>query len=106
MTYYEPELGQAVFGNAHGEYDLGAEEDYVAEQLYALSEAPGRRTPDTQAHGLLGGAWGYGQDFTNATFEMHPYWWGDCECGFAEVEFEWGEANHHTPECWSSRWWA
>lgn len=104
MSGYEPELGQMVFGNATSEYDLGKCETLVADELYALSEELGKRDPDAQVHGFLGGEWGYGQDFRNDTFEMHPYWWGDCECGFEDEALAWEEANPHTPECWQERW--
>lgn len=81
QTSYEPELGQALFGSAHSEFDLGENEQYTAEKLYELSEIIGKKNPDAQAHGFLGGEWGYGQDFVNDVFETHPYWWGDCTCG-------------------------
>lgn len=29
----------------------------------------------------LGGPYGYGIEFENDVFEMHPFWWGDCTCG-------------------------
>lgn len=105
-TPYEPELGQMVFGNATGEFDLGDNERYVAEKLYELSKTLGERDPEAQHHGLLGGEWGYGQDFKNDVFEMHPYWWGDCTCGFGEEEFEWARTRSHTPKCFQTRYWA
>ncbi|NUP13784.1 MAG: hypothetical protein HOW73_47720 [Polyangiaceae bacterium] len=57
-----------------------------AEPLYAVSRALAHRHPETQVHGLLGGEYGYGQHFENAVFEMHPYYWGDCTCGFDDRE--------------------
>lgn len=93
-----------VFGNAYAEFDLGNAERMVADELYALSERLGKASPDNQAHGLLGGTWGYGQDFENEVFEMHPYWWGDCECGHEQAECEWSEANPHRPDCWQERY--
>lgn len=73
-------------------------EDFVSDELYALSELLGKKNPDAQAHGGgLGGEWGYGQDFKNDVFEMHPYWWGDedaleayqpnFQCG--DIEIRW-----------------
>ena len=100
---YESELGQAIFGNATA-LGLGDSEGMVANELYALSEALGKRDPEAQAHGLLGGEWGYGQDFTNAVFEMHPYWWDECECGFDEAESTWEDEHPHTAECWQVRY--
>jgi hypothetical protein len=104
---YEPELGQAIFGNPTGAYDLGNHEDFVASELYDLSRTLAERDPESQHHGFLGGEYGYGQDFKNDVFEMWPYWWGDCDCGFAEAEYEWEQNDPgHTPECWHTRWWA
>lgn len=81
QTSYEPELGQMMFGNAYSEFALGKNERQAEEKLYELSEMIGKKNPDVQAHGLLGGEWCYGQDFVNDVFEMRPYWWGDCTCG-------------------------
>lgn len=52
--------------------------------------------------GLLGGEFGYGAEWDNATFEMHPFYWGDCECGHEEAEWDWCEANDHSPTCYQS----
>ena len=40
------------------------------------------------AGGLLGGEFGYGAEFQNDVFEMHPYFWGECSCPGAD------EGNH------------
>lgn len=104
MNTYEPELGQMIFGNAYADHELGDCEGLVSNELYALSESLGRRDPVAQAHGILGGEWGYGQDFKNDVFEMHPYFWGDCECGFEEAASEWEESHPHTSACWHTRW--
>lgn len=75
-------------------------EGRVADDLYDLSEALGKRDPESQAHGFLGGEWGYGQDFENDVFEMHPFWWGDCECGYEEREVEWENSHRHAADCY------
>jgi hypothetical protein len=93
-----------VFGNASADFALGGEEDYVSERLYALSEELGRRDPANQSHGLLGGEWGYGQEYANEVFEMHPYWWGDCTCGHGEEEWKWDQAHQHAPNCFNTRY--
>lgn len=88
---YDVPFNQAILGNAWSEFDLGEHERYVAEKLYKLSEKLGRMNPDDQAHGCFGGEWGYGQDFKNDIFEMHPYYWGDCDCG--------AECPKHQADC-------
>lgn len=89
-------------------------EGFVSSGLYELSAQLGKRNPDAQSYGLLGGEWGYGQDFANDVFEMHPFWWGDCTCGqekraaklddehpdLSDDEWiEWERANPHDPRC-------
>jgi hypothetical protein len=74
--------------------------DFVAGGLYTLSRRLGERNPDAQAHGVLGGQWGYGQHFENEVFEMHPYYWGDCTCGHDERQDAWDKANHHAAHCY------
>jgi len=101
---FEPTLPQMLFGNATSEYDLGRNETLVADELYDLSQTLAEKNPDAQAHGFLGGEFGYGQDFTNDVFEMHPYWWGDCQCGYEESEMEWESDHPHDPACWQERW--
>jgi hypothetical protein len=78
---------------------LGAVERLASACLYRLSERLGILCPEEQSHGLLGGSYGYGQDFKNAVFEMHPYWWGDCTCGAGDWSEEGQPAPVHTPEC-------
>lgn len=90
---YKPNFAEIMLRNAHEEYDLGENERYASEKLYALSEQLGRMNPKAQAHGCLGGEWGYGQDFKNDVFEMHPYWWGECTCGAGD------ESDEHKDEC-------
>lgn len=101
---YESTLPQALFGNAYGEFDLGANERYVSEKLYELSEMFGKKNPGAQAHGLLGGEWGYGQEFKNDVFEMRPYWWGGCTCGYDEKDFAWSEEHLHAETCFFNRY--
>lgn len=58
--------------------------------------------------GILGGVFGYGAHFENETFEMFPFYWGDCECGFSDEmgytgrEADWLKANQHSEDCYQS----
>lgn len=54
------------------------------------------------AHGVLGGVWGYGAEYRNDVFEMHPFWWGECQCGHEEAEIAWEKANPHTAACYQT----
>lgn len=53
--------------------------------LYDLTEQIALRTEANTSHGVLGGMWGYGAEYENDTFMMHPYCWcerEDCKwCG-------------------------
>lgn len=94
-----PELGQLTFGN---KWETHEAPDFVARGLYDLSELLGRRNPEAQSHGFLGGEYGYGQEFDNETFAMFPYWWGDCTCGFEQREHDWCAVTAHDPDCYQS----
>lgn len=53
------------------------------EKLYDLSEAIAKKKGENYQGGLLGGEFGYGQDYENEVFKMHPFCW--CEkddCGY------------------------
>lgn len=52
--------------------------------------------------GFLGGEYGYGADYENDVFEMHPFWWGDCECGHEARECEWEDSNPHASGCYQA----
>src|SRR5271157_1710100 len=51
----------------------------LGDRLYDLSKRLAEKNPEKQSHGLLGGEFGYGQDFENEVFMMHPYCWCDQE---------------------------
>jgi hypothetical protein len=74
----------------------------IARDLYDLSHALGKLRPDAQTHGVLGGEWGYGQHFKNYVFEMHPFYWGECECGADDRFDEWFKASEHDADCCGS----
>lgn len=80
---YKPTIAQAVFGCAPQELKA----DWASDALYELSEKLGKMNPDDQAHGFLGGEYGYGQEFENNLFIMRPYYWGDCDCGYEDVGY-------------------
>lgn len=91
------ELGQLLFGNKFEDYHCP---DHIADDLIDLSKALSNLVPYNQAHGVLGGEFGYGNDFANDVFEMFPYYWGDCECSFGELEYQWCQENDHELHCY------
>lgn len=66
-------------------YDIPS---FVSSNLYELSKSLAEKNPDGQYHGFMGGEYGYGQNFKNDVFEMMPYYWGECDCGYDEKEEE------------------
>lgn len=75
-------------------------EGRVAHDLRELTEILVTQHSSGQVGGLLGGEWGYGTEFTNATFELHPYYWGDCTCTFDEAESDWWDTHEHAAACY------
>jgi hypothetical protein len=51
------------------------------------------------SQGPMGVREGLGAEYKNDVFEMHPYHWGDCECGLAARAQKWHAENLHKPEC-------
>ena len=82
---YKPELGQFAFGAAWSEYECP---DWVTDELTALLDAMGLDV--------------YVEEFKCETFELFPYYWGDCTCGYDKLEAEWCEKNHHRPDCYQT----
>ncbi len=81
------------------EIRLGDNQAYVRKSLYDLSMRLGKRYPERQVHGALGGDWGYGQDFKNEVFEMHPQYYDGCTCGFHTRERLWLGEHVHAGSC-------
>lgn len=69
------------------------------EDLVALTEFIHKSTLPGEPYGYgLGGPFGYGIEFENDTFEMHPFWWGDCTCGVPEDANGFSMGGHQ-PTC-------
>ena len=52
--------------------------------------------------GILGGEFGYGCDYKNKVFEMRPYYWGECDCGWDEFYNEDDFKEKHKIDCYQS----
>lgn len=73
----------------------------IAEDLCRLTEYLDSNGHEA-AKGLLGGEWGYGAEYVCDVFEMHPYWWGECECGFDVRMWMWESEHPHAADCYQS----
>lgn len=88
------ELGNILFDQCDGGYEIprGAGFEEVLRELFDAC-APDRDT-----------SWrDYGPSFENNTFQIWPYSWCDCDCGYDKKEEEWGKINHHLNPCYQSR---
>ena len=87
------ELGNWIFGVSRGEVPIlrGAGYETLLNELFeAVDKEHNKNTM------------GYGFDFENDTFEIHPYYWGDCPCGYEKLEYEWYENNKHKEDCYQT----
>ncbi len=70
--------------------------------LVSLTRAIEQLDSDKVAHGFLGGEHGYGAHWDNHAFTMRPYYWGDCDCGFEQLESAWCESAKHEKHCYQT----
>ncbi|MFA5377178.1 MAG: hypothetical protein WC455_15615 [Dehalococcoidia bacterium] len=78
MNYFEPELGQAVVGKPWQLLDCPPYIERGLEFLgYEVARVTGCESPTGNN----------GESFANDTFRMNSYYWGDCTCGFADIEY-------------------
>ena len=40
--------------------------------------------------------------FENDTFWVMPYYWGDCNCGYDNLEYKWTKNNKHEENCYQT----
>jgi hypothetical protein len=94
------EIGNVCFGNSRGKYQVsrGRWQAYFSEQLCEpLEEKDLFYTRGTM-----------GEDgFENDVFEIQPYWWGECNCGYEQTLYdelkEWAENNKwHREDCYQT----
>ena len=77
-------------------------EDQVSKDLRHLTKAVKQVTGDYNVRGILGGEFGYGEEYKNDVFEMHPFYWGDCTCGWETLQFDFEDATPHEKHCYQS----
>lgn len=86
------ELGNAIFGHSRGQVPV-KRSCGLEEHLQRLFETYSTEDEWTRS---------YGPEFESNVFEVHPYYWGDCSCGYAEKETAWSETNTHRAECYQT----
>lgn len=87
------ELGNIIFGNSRGSHhvDRGMQNEW-----YSYMEDCGF---DGYGYHDLSNAEGV---FENDVFRLQPYYWGECECGFDELDYTWSEEHSHAEDCYQS----
>lgn len=93
---WDMELGNMIFGHSRGEISLPRSEGFEDELMRLF-----------RAYSKDGDfALSYGPEFSNNTFEVHPYYWGDCTCGFeerwSEKEEKWTAEHPHAENCYQT----
>lgn len=76
-------------------------DDYLESALVRLTEAICAATGDESGYGL-GGRFGYGENHENDVFVMRRFYWGDCDCGWVELEAEWSDSHDHSEDCYQN----
>ena len=75
--------------------------EVVEKDVYQLSlRLHAKQFPTSFSSAQPGAPYGIEED--NDLFSMHPYYWGDCTCGFDASEAYWEEEHPHLPECFQS----
>ena len=77
-------------------------EDSISNSLRDLTQILEEHTGRDNVQGILGGRHGYGVEFKNEVFEMHPFYWGDCICGHAEQQDDFYDELKHEDSCYQT----
>lgn len=95
VKHMEPELGHWIFGNAWQTYEANGTFDEILRVLELVIRKNNKEENLSS---------GYGVEFVNNIFEMHPYYWGDCTCGYEKKECEWEEKHPHKEDCFYTQY--
>ena len=88
------EMGNMIFGNSRGEFPVDRTDRMIA-PLVRLFET---LAPDDDDYNS------YGPETVAEAFEIHPYYWGDCTCGFEDKCDAWSKEHDHTAACFYTRY--
>ena len=84
------ELGNIIFGNSRGKYPIERGVGFEQE----LSRLFDSYAPDRD------NSWReYGEEFENEIFTVREYYWGDCTCGFDNLDIK----TKHSEDCYQTR---
>jgi hypothetical protein len=82
-----------IFGNSRGSHPVDRS---MQDEWYSYMEQAGF---DGYGYHDLSDERGV---FENEVFRLQPYYWGDCECGFEERDWQWSKEHRHSGECYQS----
>lgn len=74
----------------------------IETDLVKLTEYLVKKKKVGRVGGILGGEFGYGCDYKNDVFEMRPYYWDECDCGWDEFYNEYDFKEKHKNDCYQS----
>ncbi len=98
---YEPELGQAAFGNPARELECPEYIEALLDHLGNEIQRVVRNVTQKPYEPPTGNVGGF---YINDTFAMRSYYWGECVCGFEQRDWAWSEAHEHAAACWQHKW--
>jgi len=79
-----------------------ASDDHISSGLRSLTKILEKHTGRDNVQGILGGRHGYGVDYKNDVFEMHPFYWGECICSHDELQDNFYETLQHEQHCYQT----
>lgn len=82
------ELGQAIFGNKWETCDFDYSDDVYTLMQWAMKKADEN----------------WEVEYENDTFEIRPYYWGYCTCGYENATWEWEEGHNHADNCYQTEY--
>lgn len=92
---YQPELGQAAFGQPFSEFDCP---EFIKAGLRMLADEIERVEWNIRQQEYEAPTSNNGESYSTDTFDMRAYYWGDCTCGWDDFEF----VENHDGDCYQS----
>jgi len=101
-TFVNKETGEILM-EAFGPPNARLDGDSLSEAIYALSETLIRGWKPEKRGGFFGGDFGYGVDYENDVFLMHPdYQDSKCKCGHDRARRRMEKQHIHSEDCFTS----